>query len=144
MSLDISSANLIATLTIGTLYPIPQTLSAFYVDSAFMADAVDEAETVMGVDGVMAAGYTPVITPMTVDFLPSSPSIVIFDAWRAATKAARRIFPAAMTIQYPSIGKSYILTNGVLVRPKVIPDSKKILGNQQFVIHWGSVDVSLI
>jgi hypothetical protein len=144
MSIDISSANLVATLSVTTLYPVPQNLSAFYVDDAFMAEAVDEAETVIGVDGVMAAGYVPVITPTTFTFLASSPSLSIFETWRAAQKAGRTIYVGSLTIQYPSVGKSYTLTNGVLVKSKTIADAKKILQSQQFTVHWGNIDIALL
>ena len=140
----ITSANSVFTLILPTLYPVPQVLQGYAADDAFAADAVDWAETVMGVDGKMSAGYTPNVTKMTISFQPDSASIQVFDFWLGAMKVAQEVYFASGTIQLPSVGKSYTLTNGVLTSAKPLPDAKKVLQPMQYGLTWESVNVALV
>lgn len=136
---DITSANSVFTLVIPGVIPAPFNVEGYAADDAFTTDAVDLAETLMGVDGKMSAGYTPVITPLTVMLQADSPSISVFDAWLGAMEASRQIFVAQATIVLPAVAKSYVFTKGVLKSAKRFPDAKKILQPVQYVIHWERV-----
>jgi hypothetical protein len=140
----ISSANSVFTIVIPGLYPAPQTLQQWAADDAFAFEGVDLAETIMGVDGHMAAGFTPAITPMTISFMADSPSIAIFDYWGQASKRAKEIYRANATVLLPSIGKAVTLNFGVLKNFKAIPDVKKVLQAQTYTLHWESVDIAIL
>ena len=84
--MSITSANAVLTINIPGLYPVPQTMVEWAADDAFSTDAVQIAETRMGVDGVMTGGYTPAIIPLTLTFMPDSPSIAVFDFWVTSSK----------------------------------------------------------
>jgi hypothetical protein len=140
----ITSANLVATLVVPDVFPVPQTLQGFAVDDAFDTENVETSEAVMGVDGKMSAGYTPAIIVQTWHFMPDSPSILLFDAWRGAEEAAQEVFFAQATIQLPSVGRSYVLANGVLTGYKPISDAKKILQAMQYTIKWEQISPALI
>jgi hypothetical protein len=137
----ITSANSVFTLSVPQAFPTPITVQKYAADNAFTVDSVDFAETMMGVDGHMSAGYVPAITPMTIELMPDSDSISLFDTWLANQKAVKEVFLANGVITLPSTQKSYILTNGVLKKIKQIPDAKKVLQSVQYGIDWESVQV---
>lgn len=141
---SITSSNSSFVLTAPQVFPAPQTLQGYAVDDAFMADAVDLAEVVMGVDGKLSAGYTPNPTKITIAVMPDSPSVRIFDALIAATKAARDVIFLNGSIALPSIGKSYTLTKGVLTNVQVMPDAKKTLQPQKYILTFESVAYSIL
>ena len=62
MLTDITSANAKLILTCEELYPSGVELQMFSTNQAWNADALQVAETRMGVDGHMAAGYVPNIS----------------------------------------------------------------------------------
>jgi hypothetical protein len=131
----LTSANSVFTLAVPGVFPSPVNLEGYAVDDQFSSDAVDVAETQMGVDGKMSAGYTPFITPITVHLQADSASVDLFDLWLSAMKATREIIYGAGTIAIPSIGKSFICTKVALKNTKQFPDGKKVLQPQAFVLH---------
>lgn len=135
----ITSANSTFTLSVPDVFGVPQTLSGYAVDDAFDSESVEISEAFMGVDGLMSAGYTPAIRPMTIHLMPDSPSILLFDAWASSEAVAEEVFFAQAAITMPSVGKAYILTNGVLTNYKPLPDAKKVLQAQAFGLKWESI-----
>lgn len=132
----ITSANSVFTLVIPQLYPIGQTLQGYSTDDAFDTEASETAEVMMGVDGVLSAGYTPAPLTMTIHFQADSASIDIFENWDETQAAIKEVLPASATISLPSISKSYVLINGFLRSVKRLPDARKVLQPVQFVIIW--------
>ncbi len=140
----ITSANSDFTLVLPDVFPVPQKIQGYAVDDAFDTDDVETAEAVMGVDGLMSAGFTPFITTMKVHLMPDSPSILLFDAWLGAQKTLREALFSQVVIQVPSIGKVYSCNNGVLTQARVMPDAKKVLQAQSYTIKWENVSVAIL
>ena len=136
----ITSANSVFTLVVPDVFPVPQNLQGYAVDDAFDTESVELSEALMGVDGRMSAGYTPYITPMTIHLMADSPSIDLFDAWRGAETAAQEVFFAQATIVLPSVGRAYVLNNGVLTNYKPLSDAKKVLQAVSYTIKWEAVN----
>jgi len=141
---SITSANSVFTLVVAGLFPTPVQMYGYSTDKAFTDDAIALAETNMGVDGRMTAGYTPVASPMTVTFQADSPSRDIFSAIIAATKSTRNVFYLNAAISLPSTGESFTLTRGVLTNIKQIPDAAKVLQPVDYQIIWESIDRALL
>lgn len=135
----ITSANSIFLLSISSLFPTPQQLQGFAADAAFAFDAVDPAETVIGVDGYMSVGYVPYMTVQTISIMPDSPSLYMFETWLAQSNLNRDVFVANGKIELPSIGRSYTLTRGVLTGAKAAPDAKKVLQAIEFKVTWNTI-----
>lgn len=141
---NITSADSVFTLAITGLYPTPVSIGGYASDRAFETDAVDVAETVMGVDGNMSAGWIPNTTMQTVTLMPDSQSSDIFENWdRVETSRRTKLF-ATGEIQIPGTGRRYTLTKGVLKRVTRVPSAAKTMQARPFVIEWGSVTVSAI
>ncbi|WP_227242398.1 phage tail fiber protein [Paraburkholderia caribensis] len=138
--MDITSANCIYMLSIPNLYPVAQRLQGFAADAAFATEEVDTAETVMGVDGQLSAGFTPYITAQTITLQPDSPSLTIFELWASTQKSTKSIYPGAATIQIPSISKKYTMVKGVLRRVSPMPTAAKILQPMTYRIEWQDAD----
>lgn len=139
MAKTITSANSVFMLAVANLYPVPQQLQGYAADAAFATDDIEPAETFMGVDGKMSAGFVPVAIPQTISLQADSDSILLFDAWLNAEKAAREIYYASAIISLPAIGREYTLTRGVLTRAKPLPDAKKTLQPVEYRITWESI-----
>lgn len=137
--MSITSANSILLLGVTGLYTVPQQLQGFGSDDAYSMDPVDNAEVMMGVDGIMSSGYIPQIKVMNVTLQADSASNTFFEAWYAAQEAAREIYPAFGVINQSSIGRSYTLTNGVLSNYAPLSDAKKVLQPRKFQIKWNVV-----
>jgi hypothetical protein len=119
--------------------PVPFQLEGYAADAAFLIDPVESAETIMGVDGRMSAGFLPTITAQQITLMPDSPSIEIFETWFGAQKALRELFFANGSIALPSVGKSYVLTKGALKRVTQAPPVGKVLQPMTYQIDWNDV-----
>lgn len=137
--MSITSANVVITLTIPLVFPVPVQLNGFAADDVFDSDDVELGTTVIGVDGIMSGGYVASLTPWNITFQADSPSIPIFEAWIAAETAVMDTFEAQGNVTMPSLGRSYQMVKGVLVRGKRMPDAKKMLMPRKFRIDWQSV-----
>lgn len=142
--MNITSSNSVFVMNFGELFPIAQKLEGYATDDSFMADVVEIAQTVMGVDGKLSAGYVPNPTVMTITFQPDSPSIAKFEFLIAAMKQARDIFELSATIALPSISRSYACVKGVLTEYKPLPDAKKLLQPVTYKITWESIQVGAV
>lgn len=144
MARNITSADAAYFLTIPLLYPAPVRLQGFMADRAFETDAVETAETVLGVDGNLSGGWVPHTTMQTISIMPDSQSSDIFENWLQQQDAARVLYPANATINLPGTGKKYALTKGFLRGIVPIPAAMKVLQGRAFRIEWNQVTVAPI
>lgn len=135
----ITSANAVYMLAVTGLFPVPQRLEEFAADDVFDTEALTVAEVVMGVDGRLSAGYTPVPVKQNISLQADSPSIQLFETWYLAQKAAKEVYFCSGIVRLPSVGRSYVLTNGVLTSYPSISDAKKTLQPRKFSVTWESV-----
>lgn len=140
----ITSANSILTMVVPGLFPVPVSIQGYSTDDAFMLDALDLAETVMGVDGKMSAGYVPKEVKLTVTLQADSESKEFFAILTQAVKTAREIFYMSATLSLPSTGESFTFTRGILTSVDQAPAAKKMLQPQKFVITWESVNRAIL
>ena len=89
-------------------------LMQFATDQSVTTDAVQKAETRMGVDGKLVGGYTPAPIPLTLMFEPSSPSWRIIQRSINAADTLRMPLICQLNITIPSIAENYSLRNGFL------------------------------
>ena len=132
----ITSANATLSLAINGYFPIPQTIQGFAVDDAFEGEAVQQSETLMGVDGILSAGKVFMPYKMTIHLQADSPSIFLFDAWRTAQDAAVDVFSASGSIVLPATSTVFTLQNGFLTSATPFPAVKKTLEPLVYEITW--------
>lgn len=136
---DITSANAVFTLTIPGVFSAPQQLQGFDVDSAFDIEAVDTAETKIGVDGQGSGGLIFNMIPMTVHIQADSPSVLLFETWLATQQTTLQIFGCTGLVVMPAIGRKYTLNGGFLKRPQQMSSAQRVLAARPFVIDWTKI-----
>jgi hypothetical protein len=136
---SLTSANSSLAIAVIGLYNNAQNLVGFSEGDAYSMDAVDVSETMMGVDGILSAGYVPQKKTMHITLQADSTSMAFFESWYAAGEAAQDVFIGSGVILQPSVGKKYVLTRGFLKNYTPIADAKKILQPRKFSIEWNAV-----
>ena len=138
--MDITSANSVLTISPRVAGLIGAggafTVEGFASDDAFMSDAVDVAEAVMGIDGKMSVGYTPYITKQTITLQADSPSVVLFEAIVGAQSTLRQPVFLDAALALPAVQKSYVFKLGAMTRVTPFPAGKKVLQPMQYEISW--------
>lgn len=124
---NITSANATAYMVVKDLYPAGFPLNNFSTDQAVDQAEDTIAETRMGVDGYMAAGYTPSIKAVTLQFEAASPSVQFLNNLYLASQKNRRTYETTLVINVPAVGKTYTYTGGVLKTGKALPALKRTL-----------------
>jgi len=139
MARFLTAADAIIMLTIPGLFSTPQQLQGFSADNVYDMGDLDIAETAMGVDGKLSAGY--VFNPVEQSFtlMASSESNDLFETWAAASRQGKTVFPCNGSTTLPATQRSYISTNGYLVRLPPMPGAGKILQQRKFTVRWESV-----
>lgn len=136
---SITSVNSVVMLGITGLYTVPQQLQGYTADDIFDTESIVPAEIVMGLDGRLSAGYVPVAVTQHYSLQADSASNSLFEAWQAAQTAAKEIYFANGIVHLSSVGRSYVMTNGVLSSYAPMSDAKKTLQPRKFSITWESV-----
>ena len=137
--MNITSANAVLTLAVATLFPSPQVLQQFSAEDIYTTDPQTIAETVMGVDGKLSAGYTPVPVTQQISLQADSASMDLFEQWSLNSLLNKTVYPAQGVIILQSIGKQWTMNNGVLTIYPTMPNAAKILQPRRFTIVWESV-----
>lgn len=143
MALSITSANAQFLLSIPLLIPVPVPLQGWAADDAFSVEAFDVADAIMGVDGRMAAGYTPNVKKINLVFQANSPSLDIMDQWIGAMESSKDVLACNGVIVMPSIARIFTLTNGVLTQARKLPDAKKMLQPVPYQITFENIQPAL-
>lgn len=142
MSGNITSADISASMTVDNLYTSAQTLAGFAADNIFDANSLELAQTVMGADGTLSAGYVYAPVDQTWHIMPDSDSYTIFQDWAKYSRSALTVYRCNMTITFAANGSKYTLSNGVLVNANIIPSAGRVLQPITALIRWESVTPS--
>lgn len=114
-------------------------LEGYAADAAFAMDNSDTAETSLGVDGKLSAGWVPRSYNQTITLQADSPSRDVFDALVTGQDAGRTIYRLNGVITLPGNQRSYSLSRGVLKNYTAMPAAQRVLQPMTFVIEWESV-----
>ena len=140
--LNITSANATAVLTVEKLYPAGIELQNFSTEQSISADEVTVAETRMGVDGHMSAGYVPTIYTVNISLEPGSASVRAINNLLKTQQRARQPYTVGLTITIPSIAEIHRYSNGVLKSGKFVPDGQKVLSALSYKFDFESFEPS--
>ena len=138
---NITSANATAYMVVKDLYPTGFALNNFSTDQAVDQSEDTIAETRMGVDGYMAAGYVPSIKAVTIQFEASSPSVQYLNNLYLASQKNRRTYEVTLVVKVPSVNKTYTYSGGVLKTGKLLPGLKKVLDPVSYGFDFEKVNV---
>lgn len=145
----ITGANATFTLTIAppasapagsaALFSQPVQLQGFSVDDAFSTESLQSVEVLMGVDGILSAGFVYVPVRQTIMLQGDSPSNGLFDTWWNAMQTSKDVYLAQGVIILTTIQTKYSLVNGSLTNYQPISNVKKLLTPRHHGITWQSI-----
>lgn len=115
------------------------TLEGYAADAAFAMENADTAETALGVDGKLSAGWVPRSYNQTITLQADSASRALFDALVTAQDVQKTVFRLNGVINLPGNQYSYNLTRGVLKNYSAMPNAQRVLQPLTFVIEWERV-----
>ena len=87
--MSITAANAIIMMSVPLLFPVPQQIQGFAPDDVIDVEPQEVSETSMGVDGIFTAGFVFVPVKWNINLQADSTSVSFFDAWQAASIAAK-------------------------------------------------------
>lgn len=138
----VTAADAVLTISIPLLFPTPQQIQGFATDEAFDLPQLKSAEVMMGVDGVLSAGFVFVPIPQSIALQADSESNNLFDVWWAQMQASKATYQASAQMILPAIGKKYTLRQGTLTGYKPMPGVKKLLQPRQYEITYAGFAAS--
>jgi hypothetical protein len=141
---DITSTNARAVLTVEKLFPAGLPLQNFSTDQSVTQDEETFGETRMGVDGKLAAGYTPTPKKVTISFEADSPSLAGMEQLIGMQKTLKKPFKCGLVVMLPSISRTHTYTNGYLISGKPLPDGKKVLDPVSYTFEFEDRKVSVL
>lgn len=130
MSKDITSANASVYL-FASLFPAGLKFENFSADSAWASDNYETVEHRMGVDGHMAAGYTPVEKTITFTLEANSPTLDGLDLLLQTTEVSKTPIFGQMVITLPSLKRTFTLVNCILTSFKLLPNADRVLAPRE-------------
>ena len=130
MSKDITSANASVYL-FASLFPAGLKFENFSADSAWASENYETVEHRMGVDGHMAAGYTPVEKTITFTFEANSPTLDGLDLLLQTTEVSKTPIFGQMVITLPSLKRTFTLVNCILTSFKLLPNADRVLAPRE-------------
>lgn len=136
---NITAANAVMVMKVEQLFPQGVRLEQFSTDAMVSQGDETFAETRMGVDGQMVAGYIDMIKTLTVTMEPSSPSIQYMDTLIKAMRTNRTVYTVTMVVTLPAVGKVFTFSNGVLKTGKLLADVQQTLAPIQYTFDFESV-----
>lgn len=136
---NITSADAIIELVIAELYPSGFNLEQFEAQNIFEMGDTDMAEYQRTADGKLLGGFVYGDLPWTFHLAASSPSIKYIDNWQTTQMTARSVLRVNGTVILPSLGKKYIMTNGILQRARRMPSAGRVLQPVTGLIQWETV-----
>ena len=138
MSKDITSANSSAHLY-AVLFPAGLKFENYSADGAWSSDNYETIEHRMGVDGHMAAGYTPVEKQITFTFEANSPTLDGLDLLWQTMEVSKTPMFGNIVITCPSIKKTFTLVNCILTSYKLIPNADRVLAPREATFTCESI-----
>lgn len=135
----ITVADVIISLTAPPIFLAPQKIEGFAEDRVFNVPSQTIAIMKRGVDGAVAAGFIFIKQPWSFTLLPSSPSCGVFDTVVQGQKALRTTVFWNGFVTAPSLGQSWIMTNGILVNYSPASDAGQVFENRVFGLEWQDV-----
>ena len=114
-------------------------IEGYAADAAFAMENADTAETLLGVDGKLSAGWVPRSYSQTITLQADSLSHDLFEALVAAQDAARTVYRLNGVITLPGNNRSYSMSRGVLRNFSAMPNAQRVLQPVTYVIEWERV-----
>lgn len=121
-----TSANVVAILSIEQVAPSGIRLEQFSTDAGIAADAVQEVQAEMTLDGQLTVGYTPNTYVVNLTIQPTSPVVPYLREAQLVQKAMKTPLGAGLTVYYPATDRTYNFVNGVITQMTPMPAANRV------------------
>lgn len=121
-----TSANVSAWMTIEDVAPSGFELSQFSTDAGIVAEAVQDIQAEMTLDGEMVVGYTPNPQVVSITLQPTSPSLPYFRQLIQAQRSGRSPLEVNLTVTLPATNRTYRFSEGVLTSSTSMPGVNRV------------------
>jgi hypothetical protein len=133
---DITSANCVLMLGADSVFPTPQQIQGFSADDIFDVDALAVAETMMGVDGLLSAGFVFEPLRQTIALMAGSASAYVFDGIYQYERQIIGKVKLNGVFKFPSLGIKYTMQVGWLRSYPPMSAARKVLQPKRYTIEW--------
>lgn len=123
----LTSANSVLTLICPDVFPIPQLIQGFATEDAFSVPQFEVARAMMGVDGIMSAGFVPNTKELDIVLQADSASRQVLERILGVMEAKREVVFMDATIILPATSEVWEFTRGVITKTPKLPPAKKLL-----------------
>lgn len=138
----LTSADATLILTCEELYPNGVQIEGFSSDSILTSEDLQVADTRMGVDGRLSAGYTPMVKNVTISLEASSPSLeVMQNIWQYMQSTLSQP-ECSLTVSIPSLGQTVQYTQGCMTKGRPVPDLKTLLDATTWQFAFAKIKIS--
>ena len=137
----LTAANAIIMIGVQGLFDTPRRLQGFAADNVTTIDPVSNAETSMGIDGRLSAGFIHNPIQQAITLQADSESVDMFEFWNASQRQRREAYVCFGSILLRATGKRYVMTRGFLTTASLMPAINKTLQPRQFTVMWENVTV---
>lgn len=138
----LTSADATLILTCEDLYPAGVQLEGFATDGIMSGEDTTVAETRMGVDGRLSAGYTPTATSVTISLEASSPSLEVMQNIWSYMQTTMSQPECTLTVNIPTLDQTVSYTQGCMTSGHPVPDLKQLLDPTQWQFTFAKVKIS--
>lgn len=135
----LTAANSVILLSVQGLFNTPVQLQGYAADDVFDIEDLTTAETMMGVDGKLSAGWVPQPIVQNFTLQADSDSVTFFEQWYQAQQRVREVYAAAGSTSLPSVGRKYTMRKGILTKYAAAPNGKKVLQPRRFTVTWEAI-----
>ena len=139
MARTLTAADTVIILTVPLVFPSGFQLQGFSTDDIYEAADIDIAETMMGVDGKLSAGFVPKEVAWTVTLQADSESNDNFEQWYASQQTNNAVYRASGIVSLEATTRKYNMKNGVMTRYSPMPKGGKVLQPRKYTITFESV-----
>jgi hypothetical protein len=117
-------------------------LQGFAADAITETDGIQQAETMMGVDGRLSGGYVPAPTVQNITLQGDSLSNDYMDQIAGQAEQLRETVIITGSLVLPAIGQKYAMRRGFLTNYPKFPSVQRVIQPRRYQITWEAVTPS--
>ena len=121
-----TSANVVAWLKIENVCQTGIQLTQISKDAGIAADAVQEVQADMTLDGHLVKGYAPNPYVVNLTLQPTAPAIAYLREAQALQKSLKTPLGVELTVYYPATDRTYQFVNGVFTQMMPMPAANRV------------------
>lgn len=135
-----TSANVSAWMTIEEIAPAGFQLSQFSTDAAIVAEAQQNVQADMTVDGYLVTAYTPSTVVVNVTLMPTSPALPYLRQLAQAQRSRKFVYEVNLTVSTEQPARTYQFSEGALTNSTAMPGMNKVQDAQTFQFTFARVE----